>query len=268
MGCPLALAAMGGYASERSGVINIGLEGMMLIAACVAAVLATQAGPVVGLLGAIAAGTLLSLLHWLMTQKFSLNHVVSGMGVNAVAAGAASFIFGKFGSPSHDGSMPHLPTWTFFTLGLAIPFLLSFYATKTRGGLRLTAVGADPDKARLMGLVPTRIRGIAALATGVFTALAGVLLVSDVGVYTNNITAGKGYVALAALVVGGWRPLPSLAICLGIGFLSSLQYRFQGIGVVQAIPSQAWQALPYLVTIAALAGFLGKNRTPAGLGKP
>ncbi len=128
----------------------------------------------------------------------------------------------------------------------------------------MVAVGADPDKARLMGLRPGRIRLIALLATGVFTGLAGALLVSDAAIYTNNITAGRGYIALAALIVGGWRPLPAFAVCLALGFFSSLQLRFQG----SYIPSQAWAALPYVLTIVALAGFLGKNRTPAGLGKP
>jgi simple sugar transport system permease protein len=94
------------------------------------------------------------------------------------------------------------------------------------------------------------------------------MLVSDSGVFTNTITAGKGYIALAALIVGGWRPLPTLAVCLAIGFFSSLQLRFQGTSVLEKIPSQAWASLPYVVTIIALAGFLGKNRTPAGLGKP
>ncbi len=268
MGAPLALAAMGGYTSERSGVINIGLEGMMLIAACMTAVVGVPYGAVAGLAAAIASAIALSTLHWLMTQKFSVNHVISGMGINALAAGGSSFVFAIYGDPKHEGGVPQLSVWIFFVIAVISPALLWLYAGRTRGGLRLVAVGADPDKSRLMGLQPLQIRFVALVATGLFCGLAGALLVSYVGVYTNNITAGKGYVALAALVVSGWRPIPALAVCLALGFFTSLQYRFQGTGFLHWIPSQAWQSLPYLLTIIALAGFLGKNRTPAGLGKP
>ena len=268
LGAPLILASMGGYTSERSGVINIGLEGMMMIAACMTAVVGIPLGPVAGLAAALVSATLLSSLHWLVTQKYSVDHVISGMGINAVAAGAASFVFGKFADPKHEGGVPHLSVWIYYVLAIVAPLALWLYTQRARGGLRMVAVGADPEKSRLMGLSPGRIRFVALFATGLFTGLAGALLVSDAAIYTNNITAGRGYIALAALVVGGWRPLPTLMVCLGLGFLGSLQLRFQGTDVLAVIPSQAWASLPYLVTIIALAGFLGKNRTPAGLGKP
>ena len=169
---PLILAAMGGYTSERSGVINIGLEGMMLIAACLTAVIGIPYGAVAGLGAAVVAATLLSSLHWLMTQKYAVDHVISGMGINAVAEGGASFVFGRFADPKHEGGVPHLSVWIYYGLALAVPIALWLYTRHTKGGLRMVAVGADPDKSRLMGLQPSRIRFLALLATGLFTGLA------------------------------------------------------------------------------------------------
>jgi simple sugar transport system permease protein len=268
LAAPLILAAMGGYTSERTGVINIGLEGMMLLAACATAVAGIPFGPLVGLGAGMLAAISLSLLHWLMTQKFSIDHVISGMAINAIALGGSNFLFGKFSDPSHNGGVPHFDVWLYYGIALVLPLLLWLYSRYTRGGLRMLATGADPDKSRLMGLSPVAIRFWGLLATGVFTALGGALLVSDAELFTDNMTAGRGFIALAALIVGGWRPLPTFLICLAFGFFSSLQLRFQGTTVVQWVPSQAWAALPYVVTIVALAGFLGRNRTPAGLGKP
>jgi simple sugar transport system permease protein len=151
---------------------------------------------------------------------------------------------------------------------LVLPFAIWLYVRKTRGGLWLLAVGSDPDKARLVGISPLRVRAFGLLATGVFTGLGGAALLSYTGVFTDNMTAGKGYIALAALVLSGWRPLPALLACVGFGFFSALQLELEGNPHLPAIPNEAWAALPYVVTVIALAGFLGRNRTPAGLGKP
>jgi simple sugar transport system permease protein len=129
-------------------------------------------------------------------------------------------------------------------------------------------VGNDPDKARLVGIEPRNIRAISLIATGFFTGIAGTLLVSNAGNFTENMTAGSGYIGLAALIIGGWRPIPALLAAFGFAVFDALQVFCQGIkvfGVV--IPSQFWQSLPYVVTVIALAGFLGRTRPPAGLGK-
>ena len=266
---PLILAAMGGYTSERSGVINIGLEGMMLSAACVAALTGARFGAVPAVIAAIAVATGLSLLHWLATQKYRIDHVVSGMVVNALAAGGSDFFFKKFTDPTRDGAIPSLPANVFQTLAVILPLLIAVYVLKTRGGLRLLAVGNDPEKSRLMGVDPLWVRFGGLLATGVFTGLGGAYLVANTGNFTDNMTAGRGYIALAALILGGWRPLPTLAACVVFGFFTALNLQLQGTRPFGLeIPNQAWSALPYLVTIIALAGLLGKNRTPAGLGKP
>ncbi len=265
---PLILAAMGGFTSERGGVINIALEGMMLTAACVAALAAPSLGAVGGLLAGIAAATAMSLLHWLVTQIYRIDHVISGMAINAIALGGTNFIQEKF-LAQRNGAVPILPLWIFTAAAFGLPVLLLLYARFTRGGLRLLAVGSDPDKARLMGVQPLRVRFFGLLATGVFTGLAGGQIVTYTGGFTDNMTAGKGYIALAALILGGWRPVPALLACLAFGFFSALQVQLQHtaiFGTIQ-IPPEFWASLPYLVTIVALAGFLGRNRTPAGLGR-
>ncbi len=266
---PLILAAMGGYTSERGGVINIGLEGMMLMAACVGALAAAHYGPVGQIIAGVVAATVLSFVHWLATQVYHIDHVISGMAINAVAAGGTNFLYLKLSDPAHGSGLPHLPISVFCVAGIVVPFLLWFYSRQTRGGLRLMAVGSDPDKARLMGIQPIRVRLFGLLATGILTGIAGVELVAYTGVFTDNMTSGRGYIALAALILGGWRPLPTFMACVVFGFFSALRLQLQGTPLFGAqLPSQLWAALPYLVTIIALAGLLGRNRTPAGLGKP
>jgi len=265
---PLILAAMGGFTSERGGVINIALEGMMLMAACVDALAAPKLGPIGGLAAGIVAATSMSLLHWLVTQIYRIDHVISGMAINAIAAGGTNFLYLKFGDEARKGNLPSLPAWLFYVVAFVAPILLLLYARQTRGGLRLLAVGSDPDKARLMGVQPIQVRFFGLLATGILTGIAGVELVAYTGVFTDNMTAGRGYIALAALILGGWRAVPALLACLAFGFFSALQVQLQGTAILGVqVPTELWAALPYLVTIVALAGFLGKNRTPAGLGR-
>ena len=258
---PLALAAMGGFASERSGVVNIGLEGLMLVAACAGALAAPAYGPVGAFLIAVVAAILLSALHWLATQIYRVDHVISGMVVNLLAAGATNFAVGLTASGS--SGIRTLPLAFYEAFALALPFALWAYVRRTRGGLRLVATGADPDKARLAGIVPERVRLASLLATGLFAGMGGLALLAYTPVFTDNMTAGRGYIALAALIVGGWRPLPTLAACVAFGFFGALNVRFNGT----ALPSQFWAALPYLATLVALAGLLGRGRTPAGLGR-
>ncbi|RYG24651.1 ABC transporter permease, partial [bacterium] len=232
---PLALAAMGGYASERSGVVNIGLEGLMLVAACAAAVAAPKFGPVGALAIALTITVLISAVHWLATQIYRIDHVISGMVVNLVAAGGTNFV-ASLAKASSSG-VSHLPLVVFEALALTLPFAIWAYVRGTRGGLRLLATGADPDKARLAGIVPERVRFAALVATGVFTGLAGAMLVAFTEGFTNDMTAGRGYIALAALVLGGWRPLPTLAACVAFGLLTALRVQYAGETVLGVSPA-------------------------------
>ena len=240
----------------------------MLTAACAAAMVSQRFGIVAGLVAAIFVAILLSLLHWLATQEFRIDHVISGMAINALAIGGTDFANKKWAASGSDVATQHFPTILFYTFAIASPPVLWAFSKYTRGGWRMLAVGSDPEKSRLAGIQPTIVRLLGLIATGVFTGLAGTLLFSELGGFSDNMTAGKGYIALAALVLSGWRPMPAMAAAIVFGFFSALQLRLQGTALFGGtVPSEAWAALPYLVTIVALAGFLGKNRTPGGLGK-
>jgi general nucleoside transport system permease protein len=267
MSSPLILVAMAGYASERAGIINIGLEGKMLMGCFLCAAFSIKFGVAGGIIAAVVGSSLLSLLHWLMTQVYRIDHIISGMAINFFAAGATSFLKFKFAL----NSMPEnstLPLWIFYGSALVSPLIFAWMANQTRFGLRHRSVGSDPDKARLLGLEPIKIRFSAMLLTGLCCGIAGALLVSETQQFTDSMTAGRGFIALAALILGGWRPIPAGLACILFGFATALNIRFNGTKIAGVeVPSEVWKMLPYFVTLLALAGFLGKNKTPAGLGK-
>ena len=279
LAAPLILAAMAGLFSERSGVIDISLEGKMLSAACIGAwVAGASHSAVLGFAGGVLAAVILSTLHWLFTQHYRIDHVVSGMALNAMALGATNFINTKFLSTASEiPEVPKLPVHlagafayisVYVMLAFVVPFAVRAYVGRTRGGLRLLAVGNAPGKARLAGLAPVRVRLWAALINGVLTGIAGVLIVDNAGRFTDNMTAGRGYIALAALIIGGWRALPALVACVAFGLFDALQIALQGvsIGGIQA-PPELWQSMPYLAAVFALAGLVKRSRPPAGLGQ-
>jgi simple sugar transport system permease protein len=277
---PLILAALGGIVSERSGIMNIALEGKMLVAACLTALVGTAThsawlGLGAGLLGSV----LLSVLHWWLSVGFQIDQVVSGMGINALALGATSFLDKRFGELT-SSEMPQLGKWglhlgpatlfvsVYFVLAYAAPFLLNSWLGRTRPGLRLLATGNAPEKARLAGLDTSRIRLRALILTGLLAGLAGVLIVDNPGRFTDGMTAGRGFIALAAVIIGGWRPLPTMVACLAFGAFDSLQIALQGTSVMGVtIPPQFWQSLSYVAAVVVLAGFLRQTRPPHGLGQ-
>lgn len=268
MSAPLLLMAMAGYMSERSGVINIGLEGKMLTACFVCAATSTHYGAVGGLLFAILAGIIMSLLHWTLTQVYRIDHIISGMAVNLLASGGTAFLEGSGIGKATMTDAQKLPLTLYYAIAIIAPIAIYVMANQTRFGLRHKSTGSDPDKARLLGINPQRIRFGALALTGVFAGLAGSLLVSETSTFTKDMTSGRGYIALAALILGGWRPIPAALSCLLFGAATAVQIRMNGQPLFgMEIPSELWKMLPYIVTLLALAGFLGKNRTPAGLGK-
>jgi general nucleoside transport system permease protein len=268
LSAPLVLAAMAGFTSERSGIINIALEGKMLTASCVAYVctlLWHNAWLALGM--AIVAAIAMSLLHWLLTQKYNLDHIISGMAINALAAGATDYLYIRYTDPNSE-ELPILPMPLLWATTFLLPLGLFVYCRYSRGGLRLLAVGNDPDKSRLMGVEPLRVRLFSLIATGIFTGLAGAMIFTSAGQFTEGMTAGRGFIALAALIVGGWRPLPALAACIAFGFFQALQLQLQGTKFAGAnVPAEVFSALPYIITVIALAGLLGRSRAPSGLGK-
>ena len=263
MSIPLVLIALAGFFSERGGVINIGLEGKTLLACFFAVAFSSRFGPGIGLCLTIVATSLVSLLHWLLTQIYRMDHIISGMAINLLAAGATSFFKFKFAPDGLDDAHSP-PKMLLYALGIIAPALLWWLSHKTRFGLQHRSAGSDPDKARLLGINPQGIRFVGLIGTGVLCALAGSLLIAETPQFTDGMTSGRGYIALAALILGGWRPVTAALACLLFGAASALQIQYNG----QYIPSEAWKSLPYLVTLLAIAGFLGRNRTPAGLGKP
>jgi simple sugar transport system permease protein len=268
LGAPLILAAMAGFTSERSGVVNIALEGKMLAAACVAYVTTLfWHSPWLALTTAVCAAIFMSLLHWLLTQKYNLDHIVSGMAINALSAGATNYLYIRYSDPNSE-ELPLLPMPLFWTVAFLLPVALFLYGQYSRGGLRLYAVGNDPDKARLVGVQPLKVRFFSLIATGVFTGVAGAMIFTSAGQFTEGMTAGRGFIALAALILGGWRPLQLLIACIAFGFFQALQLQLQGTKLAGAnVPAEVFSALPYIITVIALAGLLGRNRAPSGLGK-
>lgn len=210
----------------------------------------------------------MSLLHGLFTQAYNIDHIVSGMAINVLAIGGTNFLAKSLSSISQERA-PVFPNWLYWSLALVSTAYLGFYLRRTRGGLHLSAVGNDPEKSRQMGLNPIKVRYLALTATGVLAGLSGVLILSNAQSFSDQMTAGRGFIALAALILGGWRPWHALAACVMFGLFSALQLQMQGTQIIGAdIPADAWKALPYVVTIIALAGLLGRHRAPAGLGKP
>lgn len=267
---PLLLASLAGLASEKSGVINIALEGKMLSAACIAAILGQATGnPWLSLAGGIAGAMAISLLHAWLTQGFGMDHVISGMGLNALALGGTAYLADTATALKSMTKVPVLPEWMFWVLAGLAAVGFHWFLGQTRGGLRLNAVGNNPDKARTTGIDPVAIRWKALAATGLLCGVAGMLIAATAGTFSKDMTSGRGYIALAALILSGWRPLPALGWCLLFSLFNSLQLLFQGQGALgAAIPSEAWQAMPYAATLLALALVVQSSKAPAGLGKP
>lgn len=298
---PLVLAALAGLFAERSGVVDIGLEGKMLGAAFAAgAVAAVLGSPWLGLAAAIAVAIALSMLHAVACVSLNGNQVVSGMALNILMAGLAPTL--AFAWFSEGGQTPLLGPGQRFA-PIALPFAdalsrvpvvgaiygrisghnvlvyiaalsvpaVAFVLYRTRFGLRLRAVGENPQAVDTAGISVAALRYRALLCTGVLCGLSGAYLsIAHGAAFVRDMTAGKGYLALAALIFGKWRPLPTLLACLLFAFTDALQARLQGavLPVVGQVPVQAIQALPYVLTVLLLAGFVGRAMAPKAIGVP
>lgn len=269
---PLVLAALGGVLSERAGVVNIALEGLILAGAFVG-IWAGQGSPILGLFAALGAGALLGLLHAFLTQKTRMNHVVSGLGITLLSAGGTRYLFQRVFPPS-GLEIAGLPKNFFLLLALLLPFLVYLLLMQTRFGLRLRAVGENPESARMAGIPPLPSRFAAVILSGVLGALAGAYLsMSDAHRFSPNMSAGKGYIALAAVIFGKWNPLGAAAGALFFGFCDALQSQMQISGVhihwlgIEWTSPYLLQSLPYLMTLAALVSVVGRAVPPAALGQ-
>lgn len=288
---PIAFGAMSGVMCERSGVVNIAIEGMMLTGAMVAVVFASVSGSLwLGLAGAIIAGGLLAVFLAVLAIHFRVDQIIAGTAINIFALGITSFISQRFLQPNpalNSGgvfakiAIPGLsqipligPVFfnqsiiiyiLFFTI-IAIHFML-FY---TRWGLRTRAVGEHPRAADTLGVNVFKIRYINVIIGGMIAGVGGAYFtIGSVGRFDEAITAGKGFIGLAAMIFGRWTPFGAYGASLIFGFADSLQARLQVLGKTQVpIPSEWLLILPYLVTMIVLAGVVGKTVAPAADGKP
>lgn len=286
---PLLFAALGGLFSERSGVVNIGLEGMMLMGAFFGILGADKTGSwVLGLACGIAAGGALALVHAFFAIHLRADQIVGGTAINFLALGITGYLFidtyGQEGTPTDTPSIPdvHLGPIKdvpflgdiFGQLNLMIwialvAVLVSWVVLfRTPIGLRIRAVGEHPRAADTVGISVYGIRYGAVILSGMLAAAGGAYLsIGFVNSFNENMTAGRGFIALAALIFGGWRPLGLAAACLLFGFSSALAQR---LGQIQdwQIYSVLFQALPYVLTLIAVAGVIGRSIPPAAVGRP
>jgi ABC-type uncharacterized transport system permease subunit len=273
---PLVLAALGGLFSERAGIVNIALEGTMLAGAFTAAALTYAAGsPWVGLLGGIGAGLLIAMIHALACIRYRADQVVSGTAINILMAGVPGFLSGALFLSS--GSTPQLqkeqliPYTPMVMAGLLVP--LTWYVLyRTPFGLRLRAVGENPEAADAAGVSVASVRYAGVLLSGALAGIAGAYLsIGQSSLFTRNMTSGRGFIALAALIFGKWRPVQTLLACLLFGLTEAVSIQMQGVVKLPSgedIPVQFIQMVPYLLTIVVLAGFIGQSRPPRALGVP
>jgi ABC-type uncharacterized transport system permease subunit len=283
---PLVLAALGGLFSERSGVINIALEGKMLAGAFTAAAVTYAAdtrlgmgaaSPWVGLLGGMIAGLFIAVIYALSCIKFKSDQVVSGAAINILMLGMPGLLSGSFFLSS--GSTPQIPKdhllpqspWIIAIVVLALVAAIWYVLYKTPFGLRLRSVGENPEAADAAGVSVSRIRYSGVLLAGVLAGLGGAYLsIGQSSLFTRNMTAGRGFIALAALIFGKWRPVQTLFACLLFGFTEAVSIQMQGVfkPFGEDIPVQFIQMVPYVLTIVVLAGFIGSSRPPRALGIP
>jgi general nucleoside transport system permease protein len=284
---PLIFGAMGGILSERSGVINIGLEGMMLIGAFFGIFGSDLVGSWVGGIAiGLAAGAVMGLVHAFVSISLRADQVVSGTAINILALGITGYVFiyhyGDQGTPSEISRVPNvtlpviedvsflgeaigrmnLLTWAALLL---VP-LLTLYLFRTRSGLRLRSIGEKPRAADSVGLPVVRTRYMAVVASGALAAVGGAYLsIALLGSFNENMTAGRGFIALAAVIFGGWRPWGALAGALLFGFSTALAQRLPAFSESTAV---LFQALPYVLTLVVVAGVIGRSRPPAAIGVP
>jgi simple sugar transport system permease protein len=273
---PLILAALGGLFSERSGVINIALEGMMLAGAFTAAAVTYAAGnPYVGLLAGIAAGTLIGGIHALACIRYQADQVVTGTAINILMIGMPAFLSGAFFLSS--GSTPQIPKENLIPwIPIVIAFLLvpaTWYVLyNTPFGLRLRSVGENPEAADAAGVKVARMRYAGVLLSGALAGIGGAYLsIGQSSLFTRNMTSGRGFIALAALIFGKWRPVQTMLACLLFGLTEAISIQMQGVVKLPSgddIPVQFIQMVPYILTIVVLAGFIGSSRPPRALGIP
>ncbi len=285
---PLALAALGGILSERAGVFAVGLEGMMLAGAFAATVGAwAGGGPAAGLLLAVAAGAAVGLAVAAVAVRFRADNMVTGLAVNVAALGLTSYLArvaaGRWPGGIHLSRLAPLPVPGLSDVPVLGPLLfaqppltylavagcaaMTLFLNRTRAGLTLRATGENPEAVFASGADPFTVRVLAVVSCGAVAGLGGaVLTLQQVGTFTDGMTSGRGYLALAALIVGRWTPWGTAAACLGFGAAEAFELRLQAFGV--PVSSYVVQMAPYLIALVVLAGIGRSSKLPASIGRP
>lgn len=283
---PYILAAMGGVFSERSGVINIALEGMILNGAF-AAVLAVYltGSPVAGVFAGALCGVLTACLHAVISIRFRADQIISGVAINLLSVGLTKFFLKLFfdsssNSPRVEGLsvIPLIPGGSrlaetlnqtighpLVILTVLIVIASHFVLFKTAFGLRVRSIGEHPAAAATLGVKVNAMRYGCVALSGALAGLAGVWLALDQHQFTDGMSNARGFIALAAVIFGKWNPVGAVIACLLFGCAEALQITLQSAG--SQIPNQFVQMLPYVMTMIALAGFMGRSRAPAAIGK-
>lgn len=286
---PLLFAALGGILSERAGVFAVGLEGMMLAGAFAAAVGAWMSdSALVGVAIALAGGATMGLIVAIVTVRYRADNMVAGLTANIVAAGLTSYllrVLSGSGRPVAIHLTP-LPPWPLpgladlpvlgpllfaqpplTYLAIAGCIALTFFLYRTQAGLTLRATGENPEAVFASGVEPMRVRLLAVIACGAIAGLGGaVLSLQQIGTFTDGMTGGRGYLALASLIVARWNPLAAVLACLVFGGAEAFELRLQGFGI--PVSSYVVQMAPYLIALAVLAGWGRTSKLPASIGRP
>ncbi len=285
---PITMGAFSGILSERAGVINIAIEGMMLMASMVGAVIGSITNSAwIGLLAAVLSGLLLSLIHGVLSIKYKINQIISGTVINIFSAGLTGFLSQTYLYTNQALNNPPMFTRIQIPLLARIPLLgPMFFNTNvfvymmfffliliqvalfsTRWGLRLRSVGEHPRAADTLGINVIRTRYVAVLLSGLVAGIAGAFFtLGSVGRFNEGMTAGKGFIGLAAMIFGNWRPMGALGAGFIFGFADAIGSRLMLLG--SAIPPQIMAMSPYIITMIVLAGFIGKGDMPAADGEP
>ena len=279
---PLIFAALGGLFSERAGVINIALEGLMLTGAFVAAVATYELhNPYLGFLCGIVAGAFIALIFAIAVIKFEADQVVAGFAISLLMLGLPAVISSRiYDSAGSTQQIPQqfllLDLYNKLSIASILAFILVpicwYVLYKTPFGLRIRAAGENPEAADAAGVNVIALRYVAVILSGVLAAAGGAYLsIGQSSLFTRGMTAGRGYIALAALILAKWKPVPVLFACLFFGFTEALSIQMQGVIKMPSgedVPVQFIQMIPYVLTIIVLAGFIGLSRAPKALGIP
>ena len=294
---PLVLAALAGLFSERSGIVDLALEGKMLAAAFAAACVAyMMQSPWAGLLAGMGAGVMIALLHGMVSITYNGNQLISGVAINMMVSGLTPVL--ALAWYQQGGRTPTLADEARFRsidlpyaeviaanpalkavfghnilvyIALLVILAVSWVVYKSRFGLRLRSVGENPHAADSAGINVKMVRYTAQIISGALCGVAGAYLVlAQTGAFIDDMTAGKGYLALAALIFGKWRPWAAVSGCLLFAFTDAIQIRLQGteLPLIGSIPDAFIQAIPYVLTVVLLAGFMGRAVAPKAIGIP